>query len=133
MKAAGPLMSESLSAQLSCVDAQLGDGRGFLLGAAPGLADFTSYHPIWFLRSFYPPAAETLAQHARVAAWSDRVKAIGHGSQKPMERKEALEVARAAEPETEPQADPGEPNGLNPGDEVKVRPAGYGRAPSAGP
>jgi glutathione S-transferase len=132
MKAAVPLMKESLRAQLAWLDAQLGDGRAFLLGAAPGLADFTSYHPIWFLKSFYPPAAETLAQHARVGAWSERVKAMGHGSSKPMERKEALEIARAAEPETLPLADPGEPNGLKPGDKVMVMPDDYGRDPVAG-
>ncbi|MFI5315208.1 MAG: glutathione S-transferase family protein [Myxococcota bacterium] len=132
MKAAVPLMKESLRAQLDWLDAQLADGRSFLLGPKPGLADFTTYHPIWFLKSFYPPAAEILAAHARVGAWSERVKAIGHGSQKPMERKEALETARAAEPETPPQADPGEPNGLKPGDTVMVMPDDYGRDPVAG-
>jgi len=65
MKAAVPLMKESLRAQLDWLDSQLADGRAFLLGAAPGLADFTTYHPIWFLKSFYPPAGEILAQHAR--------------------------------------------------------------------
>jgi glutathione S-transferase len=132
MKAAVPIMKESLRAQLDWLDSQLADGRAFLLGAKPALADFTSYHPIWFLKSFYPPAAETLAAHARVGAWSERVKAIGHGRSTPMERKEALEIARAAEPETLAQADPGEPNGLAPGDRVTVMPDDYGRDPVTG-
>jgi glutathione S-transferase len=132
MKAAVPLMKESLRAQLDWLDSQLGDGRAFLLGAAPGLADFTTYHPIWFLRSFYPPAGEILAQHARVNAWSERVKAIGHGQMKPMTGKEALDVARAAEPETPASVDAGEPNGLKPGDKVMVMPDDYGRDPVAG-
>ena len=132
MKAAVPLLKESLRAQLDWLDAQLGDGRAFLTGAAPGLADFTSYHPIWFLASYYPPAGEILAAHPHLNAWKERVRAIGHGKMAPMERAEALEVARAAKPETEAAADPGEPNGLKPGDKVMVMPDDYGRDPVAG-
>ncbi|HXZ84260.1 MAG TPA: glutathione S-transferase family protein [Myxococcota bacterium] len=132
MKNAVPMLKESLRAQLSWLDAQLADGRAFLLGAAPGLADFTTYHSIWFLSSYYPPAAEILAPHARVRAWTERVRAIGHGSMKPMERAEALAIARAAQPETTPAADPGEPNGWKPGDRVLVMPDDYGRDPVAG-
>jgi glutathione S-transferase len=132
MKAAVPLLKESLRAQLGWIESQLADGRKFLLGATPGLADFTTYHPIWFLQSYFPPAGETLREHAKLAAWIDRVRAIGHGQVKPMERKEALDVARAAEPETQPHADPGEPNGLRPGDRVMVMPDDYGRDPVTG-
>jgi len=132
MKAAVPLLKESVRAQLAWLDAQLADGRAFLAGAAPGLADFATYHPIWFLRSYYPPAGEVLAKHPRVAAWSDRVRAIGHGSMKPMDAKEAVAIARAAAPETTPAADPDEPNGWKPGDRVLVMPDDYGRDPVAG-
>ncbi len=132
MKAAVPLLKESLRAQLDWLDTQLADGRAFLTGAAPGLADFTSYHPIWFLASYYPPAGEVLAAHPRLSAWKERVRSIGYGKMVPMERAEALEVARAAKPETEAAADPGEPNGLKPGDKVMVMPDDYGRDPVAG-
>jgi glutathione S-transferase len=132
MKAAVPMLKEALRAQLAWLDAQLADGRAFLLGAAPGLADFTTYHSIWFLGSYYPPAAEVLAAHRHLSAWRERVRAIGHGSMKPMEPKEALAIARAAEPETTPAADPGEPNGWKTGDRVQVMPDDYGRDPVAG-
>jgi glutathione S-transferase len=132
MKAAVPLMRESLRAQLHWLESQLADGRAFLTGAAAGLADFTVYHPIWFLGSYYPPAGEILKAYPRVAAWKERVRAIGHGTMKPMERAEALEVARNAEPETAPVADPAEPNGLKPGDIVTVMADDYGRDPIRG-
>jgi glutathione S-transferase len=132
MKAAVPLMKESLRAQLEWIDSQLADGRAFLLGAKPGLADFATYHSIWFLQSYYPPAAEILAPHARVRAWCERVKAIGHGHSIPMEKKEALEIARSSKSETTPAVDPGEPNGLKPGDRVRVMADDYGRDPIAG-
>jgi glutathione S-transferase len=132
MKAAVPLMKESLRAQLSWLESQLADGRAFLTCPAAGLADFTTYHPIWFLGSYYPPAGEILKSYPRVAAWKERVRAIGHGTMKPMERAEALEIARKAEPETQPLADPNEPNGLKPGDRVTVMADDYGRDPIGG-
>ncbi len=132
MKAAVPLMKESLRAQLDWLESQLADGRAFLLGAKPGLADFATYHPIWFLQSFYPPAGEVLAPHARVRDWCERVKAIGHGSSSPMEKKEALEIARAAKSTTTPGVEAGEPNGWRPGDRVLVMADDYGRDPIPG-
>jgi len=132
MKAGVPIMRESLRAQLSWLESQLGDGRAFITGAAPGLADFTTYHPLWFLQSYYPPAGELLKPYARLTGWLGRVKAIGHGTMKPMTTHEALEVARKAEPETRDQADPAEPNGLKPGDKVTVMADDYGRDPITG-
>jgi len=132
MKAAVPLMKESLRAQLDWLESQLADGRAFLLGAKPGLADFATYHPIWFLQSFYPPAGDLLAPFALVGAWRERVKAIGHGRCTPMERKEALEIARTSRTETTPTVDAGEPNGRKPGDRVLVMADDYGRDPIAG-
>jgi glutathione S-transferase len=132
MKAAVPIMKESLRAQLEWLESQLRDGRSFLLGAAPGLADFTTYHSLWFLKSYYPPAGEILAPHRRVQGWLERVKAIGHGPMKPMDRAESLAIARAAEPETRAEVEPGEPNSWRPGDRVLVMPDDYGRDPVAG-
>ncbi len=132
MKAAVPLMKEQLRAQLDWLDAQLADGRPYLLGPEPGLADFTTYHPVWFLQSFYPPAAELLAPHAGVRGWAERVKAIGHGRHAAMERSEALAIAKAEESKTEPRIEAGEPNGWRIGDRVVVMADDYGRDPIAG-
>jgi glutathione S-transferase len=132
MKAGVPLMRESIRAQLSWLESQLSDGRAFLTGGAPGLADFTTYHPLWFLQSYYPPAGELLGAYPRLNAWLARVRGIGHGTMKPMTSKEAVEIARKAEPETQPKADPNEPNGLKPGDRVTVMAEDYGRDPIGG-
>ena len=132
MKAAVPMLRDTLRAQLDWLETQLGDGRAFLLGAAPGLADFTAYHPVWFLKSFYPPAAQELARTPNVAKWAERVAAIGHGESKPLTPAEALAIAKATEPDTTPRADAGDPNGRKPGDRVAVFPDDYGRDPVAG-
>lgn len=132
MKAAVPMLRDGLRAQLGWLETQLGDGRPFLLGAAPGLADFTAYHPIWFLRTFHPPSAQTLDATPRLRAWAERVAAIGHGEVASMEPAEALAVAREAKPATPAAHDPGDPNGRAPGDRVAVLPDDYGRDPVEG-
>jgi glutathione S-transferase len=132
MKAAVPLLRDALRAQLDWLEAQLGDGRRFLLGSEPGLADFTAYHPIWFLRTFHPPSGAELGRTRRVADWAARVAELGHGESKPMSTAEALEVARGSEPDTAERLDPDDPNGRKPGDRVAVLPDDYGRDPVAG-
>ncbi len=132
MKAAVPMMKEQLRAQLDWLDAQLRDGRPYLLGREAGLADFTTYHCVWFLQSFYPPAGELLEPHVGVRAWAGRIKSIGHGRHTPMEPSEALAIARASKSETTPGVEPGEPNGWRVGDRVAVMADDYGRDPIAG-
>ena len=132
MKAAVPMLRDALRAQLDWLEEQLRDGRRFLLGSEPGLADFTTYHPVWFLRSFHKPAAEELARMPGVSAWAERVAAIGHGEMRPMPAAEALAIARDARPATAPSADPGDPNGRRPGDRVAVFADDYGRDPVVG-
>jgi glutathione S-transferase len=132
MKAAVPMLCDALRAQLGWLAAQLGDGRPFLRGSEPGLADFSTYHPLWFLQRFHPPSAGELAHTPAVSAWAERIAAIGHGDVEPMEPGEALAVARAARPETAPCVDPGDPNGRKPGERVAVVPDDYGRDPVEG-
>jgi glutathione S-transferase len=61
------------------------------------------------------------------------VKAIGHGRPSPLTSGEAIEIARAAEPETLEQADPRDPQGLTPGQHVTVVPdVDSGEVPVAG-
>jgi len=132
MKAAVPMLRDSLRAQLDWLERQLADGRRFLLGSDAGLADFSTYHPVWFLKSFYPPAAEELAKTPGVAAWAERVAGVGHGQMTSMEPTDALAIARDAKPDTTPEADPGDPNGRKPGDRVAVLPDDYGRDPVVG-
>jgi glutathione S-transferase len=67
-----------------------------------------------------------------VRAWAERVKAIGHGKHTPMERAEALAIAKSARPATLPGVEPGEPNGWRVGDRVAVMADDYGRDPIAG-
>jgi hypothetical protein len=116
---AAPLFAEQLRAQLQLLEAQLADGRAFLLGPEPSLADFAAVHPVWFLRAI-PPAAAALVEFAAIRRWAERCAALGHGRRSEIAPADALAVA------------PGEPNGLVAGDRVAVVPDDYGFDPVAG-
>jgi glutathione S-transferase len=128
---AAPLFAEQLRAQASLLEAQLGDGRAFLLGAEPSLADFAAVHPIWFLRAI-PPAAAALAELPAVGKWAERVAAIGHGRRSEIAPAEALAIAKAARPLPGAGVARGEPNGLVAGEPVTVVPDDYGFDPVGG-
>lgn len=128
---AAPLFADPLRAHLALLEAQLADGKAFLLGGEPSLADFASYHPVWFLRSV-PPARESLAEFPGVLAWADRVAGVGHGERSECEPEEALRIAREARPADGLGADPRDPRGLRPGARVRVVPDDYAFDPVEG-
>ena len=65
------------------------EGQEFLLDDAPCIADFATYHPLWFTRRRVPVLAGILDATPGVLAWMDRMAALGHGQ---MERYSAIEA-----------------------------------------
>lgn len=92
--AAGPFLTQ-IHPQLLWIEDKLRGGRGYLLGDAPALVDFSAFHCIWFLNNT-PKGAELLEPYAKLKAWFERIKSIGHGSLIEMESKAAIDVAREA-------------------------------------
>jgi glutathione S-transferase len=122
----------AVTAYLGRLEAMLGDGRPFLLGAVPSIADLSAVQSVWFVR-LAPPVAAAIAGFVRVGAWADRVLAIGHGTSEPLASADALAMAREAgdagafapvRVEPEP--------GLAEGDAVTVTPADYAHDAVAG-
>ena len=109
-----------LRAQFGWMEQRLETGRQYMLGDSPGLPDALCYYLVWFLRGRYGDGAEFLAQFPALCAWEDRVRAIGHGTATPMESADALRVAGQTEPGTPRVSDPGDPEGLAPGQRVEV-------------
>lgn len=126
-----PSKIDEIRAKVDLIEQQLGDGRAYLLGDSVSLADLSAYHPLWALRGL-PGTDKLLAPLRHVPEWMARVAAIGHGERVEMESGAAVEVARAAEPTTQPQVDAHDPNGRRPGDRVQVFPEAYGRDPVGG-
>ena len=126
-----PLAADQLRAHALWIDLQLGDGRPFLLGEEPSLADASAYHPVWFLRAL-PPTKDSFAEFPRLEEWAERVKALGHGRRSECAAEEALRIAREARPVTALQKDARDPNGLEPGMKLRVLPDDYGFDPVEG-
>ena len=112
--------------QLAWLADMLADGRPYLLGEVPCLADFAAYHVVWFFRGRHIDCRAELAPFPRLLAWRDRLAAIGHGARREMSPDEALAIARAAQPAAPPPSQPqdGDPR---PGDRARVRPADNAR------
>ncbi|HEY7607906.1 MAG TPA: glutathione S-transferase family protein [Alphaproteobacteria bacterium] len=101
MKAATPLFKSQMYLQLDRLANLLSDGRSFLLGETPGLADIAVAHPLWMAaKNSGKRAAAAFDPYPTVRAWIDRVDAIGQGTRTEMSGEEALAVAKAATPET---------------------------------
>jgi len=76
------------------------DDTDYLLGAYPTVADFASYHPLWFTRKRTPSMAGILQLTPAVGDWMDRMSAIGHGTMEVFDADRAIEVAAASTPHT---------------------------------
>ena len=82
------------------LDHSLADGRAFIGGDAAGHADLAFYSNIWFVRG-NPFAKVTTAEIfalPHLAAWYDRVAALGHGSPETIGADDAIAVAAASAP-----------------------------------
>lgn len=110
-----------LRANLDLLERQLADGRAFLLGDAPGLADLAAYHAHGFLAA-HPTTAALLEPLESFSLWMRRVEGIGQGERSELEAKDAISIAREARP-VAPSGEPcALPEGLAEGDAVVVVP-----------
>jgi hypothetical protein len=79
----------------------------------------------------HPRTAALLTPLRRVPAWSERVRAIGHGKPTPLESAEAIAIARAARPAAF-EGEPVLPDGMQLGTRVVVVADEYGSGTVAG-
>jgi glutathione S-transferase len=117
-----------LPVHLKAFDAQLADGRRWLLGDVASIADFSVAHCLWFIRR--TPLMSVFDPHPHLKAWLERVLAIGHGVHEPMDAAEAIAIAAAAKGPAATVVHP-EP-GLQAGQAVTVSALDYGSDPVAG-
>lgn len=78
--------------------ASMVEEHDYLFGLDPCVADFATYHPLWYTRTQVPTVAGILTATPAVSEWMDRMQAIGHGIPEPFDSTLALEVAASAEP-----------------------------------
>jgi len=114
---------------LGWLEQQLGDGRRFLCGEAPSIADFSVAQSVWFIRRA-PPVATVLGPFPRVGEWFERVQAFGHGQPEQIGAGDAIAVAAAATATVATEVEANE--GFARGDAVTVSATDYARDPVAG-
>ena len=120
-----------LTQHLGQIERQFSDGRLFLLGSDATIADFSFFHPLWFIQRA-TAVAGFLTAYARTMQWMHRIAAFGHGTPVLLGSAEAIEIARTgvpAAPRTETIRAPGP---FPVGARVAVAPTDNGIDPVAG-
>lgn len=136
-KAAMAPMLPAYVQQMACfagwLSSMLAENGPYLTGDRLSAADLTCYHSLWLLRANCGAATidAQIGLGADIAAWLDRIAAIGHGSVTEMTPDEALAVARAAEPASLVSVGH-DPSGIAAGTAVTVTPDDNARVPVAG-
>ena len=110
---------------LAELDAQLSDGRRYLFGADWTIADFSTYHVVWFIHAG-GAMADVLAAHPGVSAWFERMRTFGSPIGADMTGAEALDAMPVAV------APANDLDDIALGALVDVGPTDYGVMPSRG-
>lgn len=116
---------------LTRMEHQFTGNAGFLLGKAPTIADFSTYHCLWFIHG-NPSLRDIFEPFPAVRAWMDRMRGLGRSKVQEISGAEALEIAKRAAPSVERRIDEIDVPGLAVGDDVEVMPIDYGFNPVRG-
>jgi glutathione S-transferase len=122
----------SLRAHAVMIEAQLLDGRPFLLGDAPSLADIHAWPVLWFCRPLMPDTNKLLDSFKLLPPWEARVAALGEGQRSEISADVAHAEARMFEPVEGEGLDPDDPLELEQGQPVVVRATTSDRGESLG-
>lgn len=111
------------------LERQLAIGAAFLFGNSPTIADFSVYHPLWFVAT-KPVVGEMFNAYPNIRQWMANIQALGHGHSTEISSSEALAIADGSKAVIS-----GEGSALpelKPGDTIVVAPTDYGMDPVQG-
>ena len=120
-----------LAEYLRRLNAMLADGKPYLLGAQPNIADFSVCHSLWYVRRAQAVAG-ILDAAPQVLAWLDRMATIGHNSFEKMSGEQAIAVARESAALDNANAPFVDFHGVALGDKVAILPTDYALDPVEG-
>ena len=123
--------TSTLHAGMHLIEQQVADDRPWLLGSQISIADFSTYHPLWFVRQA-GAIGGIVDAYPHIAAWMQRLHAIGHGSFEKMDSSAAIAVAAATTPQTVDNPELFELRGFQLGDAVTIAASDYGTDPVDG-
>lgn len=139
MRAGAPRMpvpeaTAALTDYLDRLENMLADGRHYLLGSAPCIADFSVCHSIWYVRRVQS-LSSILDRTPALLTWADRMAALGHHLHVPLTSAEAIEIARCSEPVSFDATMTNAGDAMNPfalGSRVTITPTDYAFDPVEG-
>ncbi|MDP2141458.1 MAG: glutathione S-transferase family protein [Gammaproteobacteria bacterium] len=111
------------------LEKQLALGSAFLFGNSPTIADFSVYHPLWFIAT-KPVVGEIFNAYPNIQQWMTNIQALGHGHSTEITSAEALAIASGSKVVIS-----GEGSALpelKPGDTIVACPTDYGMDPVQG-
>jgi glutathione S-transferase len=114
------------------VNRQLADGRMFLLGEHPGLADIHAWAVLNFTRNSMPVTNDFLLEYRHLIPWEQRMVDLGEGKRIASSAQDAFAAAREASPQAGMSVDNKDPLQLVPGQKVVVSATGSDRGDSHG-
>lgn len=91
-----PQLASQIRPLLTGLDMAL-DEHSYIGGDTPSIADFSLYHPLWFLNSV-DVLTEFTCQGSNLHDWFVQMGAFGHGSSRMMTSAEAIKIAAANQP-----------------------------------
>jgi glutathione S-transferase len=100
MPVVAPHLETQVTVAADWLQETLADGRAFVGGDAPGHGDLGLYMNLWFLVAmpFAKPFADGIFARPALAAWFERIRAIGHGDVTESNADEAIAIAAAVRP-----------------------------------
>ena len=113
---------------LCSLDVQLSQSD-YLFGDRPTIADFSTYHLMWFIRQ-REVLLDYFTPFEALRAWYARIEAFGHGDATLMSGSDALAMAKAQTPDE--MVDSVFIDAIEPGTEVSIMPIDYGFQPVKG-
>jgi len=132
MRATLPYQEDQVRGFAAWTERALSDGRPFLFGETPSVADLSLYHSVWFMHVRLPEEARPLRGFALIEAWRRRIAAFGNGEMTELAAAAALDIAREAAPAAAAGSDATDPAGRRPGQRVTVSADDTGRDPVSG-
>jgi glutathione S-transferase len=106
--------------------------QDFLLGAAPCLADFACYHPLWFTQDRVPQMAGIFDATPLVKQWLARMTALRQANGAAISSTEALAVAKSSVPKSVADWPFVDGHGIALGSQVSVNAESFGQEASVG-
>ncbi len=74
------------------------DGRSYACGDTPTIADFSLYHPLWFILRA-PPMTGILDGREPLLAWRERMREYRHGTHEDLSSTDAIAIAHGSAPQ----------------------------------